>query len=165
MDIANTFINEIKHESAGTRKLLERVPMDKLTWKPHDKSSTLMSLARHVANLNSFVTRTLSSDEWDVTAPAPPPQEIRTNDDLVSLLDTRVKEAIAALEGAKPEAFAQMWTMRAGDKVYFTIPKSAVIRNLALNHAVHHRGQLTVYLRMLNVPLPGLYGPTADEQR
>ena len=166
MDFSKAFINEIKHEAAGTRKVLERVPLDKLSWKPHDKSTDLQRLAKHVASIYSWVSRALTTDEMDFAKgrPAPVP-DFKTTEELLAILDNNVAQAIKDLEAAAPETFMQMWTMREGEKIYLTIPKAAVIRNMALNHAVHHRGQLSVYLRLLNVPLPGLYGPTADEPR
>jgi uncharacterized damage-inducible protein DinB len=164
MDLKKALINEIKHEAAGTRKILERVPLDKLTWKPHEKSSDLRRLAKHVASIYSWVTRALTTNEMDFAKgrPAPAP-DFNTMEELLAILDNNVAQALKDLEDAAPETFMETWTMREGDKIYLTIPKAAVIRNMALNHLVHHRGQLSVYLRLLDIPIPGLYGPTADE--
>jgi uncharacterized damage-inducible protein DinB len=164
MDIKKAFINEINHEAANTRKVLERIPLDKLTWKPHEKSSDLLRLAKHVASIYSWVSRALTTNEMDFSKgrPAPAP-DFNTTEELLAILDKHVSQALKDIENASPETFMEMWTMRDGDKIYFTIPKAAVIRNMSLNHLVHHRGQLSVYLRLLNVPVPGLYGPTADE--
>lgn len=166
MDLKNAFINEIKHEAASTRKMLERVPLDKLTWKPHEKSATLQSLAKHVASIFSWVSRALTTDELDFAKgrPAPVP-DFTSTEQLLEILDSSVSQALKDLETATPELFGKTWTMRNGGQVMLSLPKAAVIRNLALNHMIHHRGQLSVYLRLLDVPLPGLYGPTADESR
>jgi uncharacterized damage-inducible protein DinB len=164
MDIKKALAAEIKHEAASTRRVLERVPVDKLTWKPHDKSGDLQRLSKHIASVLSWVSRALTTNEIDFAKGRPAPvADFNTTAELLSILDKNVSQALADLEAAKPETFMEMWTMREGEKIYMSVPKASVIRNMALNHLVHHRGQLTVYLRLLNVPLPGLYGPTADE--
>ncbi len=165
MDIKAALINEIKHEGASTRRMLERIPTDKLNWKPHDKSRELMNIAKHVANIYTWVPRAINNSEYDMAkTPVPPAPDFKTTEELLSLLDKNVNEAIKHLEDTSTEALSEPWTFRHGEKVFFTLPKAAVIRNMALNHTVHHRGQLSVYLRMLNVPVPGMYGPSADEQ-
>ena len=164
MEFKIAFANELKHEAASTRKMLECVPLDKLTWKPHEKSTELGKLAKHTASLSSWVSRALTTDELDFAKgrPAPAP-DFTTTAELLAILDTNVAQALKDLENTSNETFMQLWTLRQGEKVYMTMPKAAVIRHMALNHAVHHRGQLSVYLRLLDVAVPGMYGPTADE--
>lgn len=157
-------IAEIKMEAANTRKILERVPLDKSDWKPHDKSMPLGRLATHVAEIPSWVTITLAKDEMDFATTPYKPHVAATNEELVSILDKNVNEAIATLEKMTDAEFSNMWTLRNGEQVFFTLPKAAVLRSFALSHNYHHRAQLGVYLRMLDVPLPGMYGPTADER-
>jgi uncharacterized damage-inducible protein DinB len=164
MEMKTSLSAEIKHEAANTRKILARVPLDKLTWKPHDKSMDLQKLAKHVASIPIWVSRAITTDEMDFAKgrPAPAP-DFKTTEELLAIFDHSVNQAIKDVEATSNETFMKSWTMRDGEKVYMTMPKAAVVRQMALNHAVHHRGQLSVYLRLLNVPVPGMYGPTADE--
>lgn len=153
---------EFDREMANTRRVLERVPDDRLDFKPHEKSFRLGDLAAHVANLLTWTGISLTSTELDVSGPferAVP----KTNAELLALFDRNVAEARAALEGASEEAMGVDWSLIAGDQVYFTMPRGGVIRSFVMNHLIHHRAQLTVYLRLLDVPVPGMYGPTADE--
>jgi uncharacterized damage-inducible protein DinB len=163
MDIKTALINEIKYEAANTRKMLERVPADQFGWKPHDKSRALMNITKHVATIYNWVPRIANSSEFDVAKGVTPAPDFTTNQELLTLHDKTVNEAVQHLETMSSDALAQPWTFRSGDHVIFTLPKAAVIRNMALNHLVHHRGQLSVYLRLMNVPVPGMYGPSADE--
>jgi len=163
MDIKTALINEIKHEAANTRKMLERVPDDKLSWKPHEKSRALMNITKHVATIYNWVPRIVSTSEVDIAKGVTPAPDFATNQELLALHDNSVNEAVQHLETMSNDMLAQPWTFRSGDHVVFTLPKAAVIRNMALNHLVHHRGQLSVYLRLMNVPVPGMYGPSADE--
>lgn len=164
MDIKTSLINEIKHEGANTRKMLSRVPDSQLSWKPHDKSRALMNIAKHVANIYTWVPRVLKTDGMDLAkdTPAQAP-DFSVNSELLAILDKCIQDAVSHLEAASHEDMARPWTFSHGDHVIFTLPKAAVIRDMALNHTVHHRGQLSVYLRLLNVPVPGMYGPSADE--
>lgn len=157
---------EFKQEMAKTRKMLERVPFDKATWKPHDKSSTLVSLATHVARVPTWVERVITRDEFDVAAPNafPKIEQLTDTKQLLAYFDKNCSDAVKSLEGASDETLMKPWIFRRGEQVFFNMPKAAVIRNMAFNHQYHHRGQLSVYLRMLDVPVPGMYGPSADEQ-
>lgn len=161
----DALLNEIKHEAANTRKMLERLPDAKLSWTPHPKSRPLMNTAKHIATIYNWIPRILGSTEIDMAKgmPAPAP-DFTTNAALLAMHDNCVSEAIKHLEAAPAESLGEMWTFRNGDHVFFTLPKAAVIRNMAMNHLVHHRGQLSVYLRLLDLPVPGIYGPSADEQ-
>src|SRR4051812_43021325 len=156
-------IAELKMESANTRKILERVPTDKNDWKPHAKSMSLGRLATHVAEIPEWITKTMTADELDF-AKEPYKAHIATSpEELVSILDKHVNKAIEVLEGCTDEDFNKMWSLRNGENIFFTLPKKVVLRTFALSHNYHHRAQLGVYLRLLDVAVPGMYGPTADE--
>jgi uncharacterized damage-inducible protein DinB len=156
-------LTELKHEAATTRKILALVPADQIAYKPHEKSMLLHSLAVHVAELPTWVGVTLTQDELDFTKPYPPTPKFSTTEALLSRFDKNILDATKVLEQVKDETFLQNWTMRHGEKIFFTMPKGAVLRNMVFNHSVHHRAQLGVYLRLLNIPLPKSYGPTADD--
>lgn len=164
MTLNDQLIAEIKAEAATTRKLLERVPVEKNSWKPHEKSMALGNLAAHVAELPGWVTGTLTTEEMDFATREYKPFIAEKNEDLVALFDNKINEAIAALEKASQEEWGKTWTLRKGDHILFTMPKPVVIRTFALSHMYHHRGQLSVYLRLLDIPIPGMYGPSADEK-
>lgn len=121
-------------------------------------------LATHIAELPSWVSMTLHTDELDWAKTEYKPTVVKTREELVALLDKNVDQAVKDLENATDEDFVKPWTMRNGEHVFFQLPKAAIIRTFAMNHLVHHRGQLSVYLRLNDIPLPGIYGPTADEQ-
>jgi uncharacterized damage-inducible protein DinB len=165
MKLATTFLNELKHEAATTRKILALVPTDKLTWKPHEKSMHMHSLAKHLAELPTWVGITLNHDELDFAKPYPKSPDFTTTAELLAMFEKHIPDAIKVLETVKDEEFGKNWTLRHGEKIFFTMPKAAVLRNFVFNHVVHHRAQLGVYLRMLDVPLPGSYGPTADDAK
>lgn len=156
-------IAELQMEAASTRKLLERVPTEKNEWQPHAKSMSLGRLASHVAELPGWTTMTMNTDELDFAKFDYAPNVNLTKEELLAVHDKNVSEAIATLENAKDEDFHKMWTMRNGEKVYFTLPKAVVLRTWSYNHCYHHRAQLGVYLRLLDIPIPGMYGPSADE--
>ncbi len=158
-------IAELQMEAASTRKMLERVPLDKSDWKPHEKSMKLGRLAGHVAELPGWVAMTMTTDELDLSKMDYKPTMSTSTEELVGVLDTNVGKAMAALENAKDEDFDKMWTLRNGAHEIFTMPKKAVIRSMAYSHHYHHRGQLSVYLRLLDIPVPGMYGPSADDVR
>mgnify|MGYP002862684784 CR=1 FL=1 len=162
MSIALTLLEELKQEAANTRKLLEVVPFDKADFKPHEKSMTLKRLASHVAEITGWWKECLLMDELDFAKDSGKPKEYHSTEDIVAWHDELLKKSEEILKNTPDEAFSKPWTMRQGEQIFFTMPKSAVVRTWCLNHLYHHRGQLTVYLRLLNVPLPGMYGPTAD---
>ncbi len=159
----HALIAEMKMEAANTRKILERVPVEKNDWKPHRKSMSLGRLATHVAEIPGWVTATMTTDELDFAKTEYKPHIAQSTQELLDILDKNVNEGVNALENSKDEDFDKMWTLRNGDQVYFTLPKKAVLRSFALSHHYHHRAQLGVYLRLLDIPIPGMYGPTADE--
>jgi uncharacterized damage-inducible protein DinB len=144
--------------------MLERVPLDKKDWKPHEKSMTLGRLAVHVAEIPHWVSDIILADEYDFLVHPYTPHTAASQEELVKIMHTNVNKAIADLGTIDEEALNKNWTVRRGEQVFFTLPKKIAIRGWAYSHLVHHRGQLSVYLRLLDVPVPGMYGPSADER-
>lgn len=166
MAIRDTILPEFDHEMATTRKTLERVPEGKPDWKPHDRSMSISRLAGHLAELPMFGAVTFQGDSFDFQAPgASPPQPtvMTSRKQLLELFDKNVAAARAAISQASDGDLQKTWTLLNGGKTMFSMPRIAVLRNMILNHIIHHRGQLSVYLRMNNVPVPSIYGPSADE--
>jgi uncharacterized damage-inducible protein DinB len=163
MSISDILLPELDHELATTRKLLERVPTDKFGWKPHDKSMAMGQLAVHLATLPSWMGLTLNTAELDFAASPYSPPKAETTEELLAIFDKEAAEAHAALAAAKDETFLETWTLRNGDHVIFSLPKAAVARTFVISHVIHHRGQLSVYLRLNDIPVPSIYGPSADE--
>ena len=167
MAIAESILPEFDHETATTRTLLERVPSEKAEWQPHVKSMSLGKLAMHIANLPNWATITLERTEFDTNPPDGPRVTTPAYESAARLLqiyDANVSAARALLARTTDGEFMVQWTLKSGGKTMFSMPRIAVFRSFVLNHAVHHRGQLSVYLRLLDVPLPNIYGPTADTQ-
>ena|SRR5450432_4025118 len=167
MSIAQMMLSEFDQEAKNTRKTLERVPDDKWNWKPHDKSGTLGWFASHIANLPNWTTVTVNSEQLDfapVNGPAYATPKTNNRKEILEAFDKYTAEARAALVSASDEHLMEPWSLLMGGKVLFTMPRAAVLRGMCFNHLIHHRGQLTVYLRLLDVPVPGLYGPSADEK-
>lgn len=164
MSIGKTLLEEVLQEAASTRKLLAVVPLDKGDFKPHEKSMSLKRLATHVAEITGWWKECLLQDVLDFAVGDYKPKEINTTEDLLAMHDDLVAKATKILTEVSDEEFAKPWTMKNGDHIFFTMPKAQVTRSWCLNHLYHHRGQLTVYLRLLDVKLPGMYGPTADDQ-
>jgi len=151
---------------ANTRKALERVPEDKFGWKPHEKSMTMGRLSTHVAELAGWVPTTLETESLDFAPPGAPPYQPKTagsRAELLDMFDKSVAAAHAAISAATDAQLMVPWTLLAGGKAIFSMPRAAVLRGMVINHIIHHRGQLSVYLRLNNVPVPSLYGPSADE--
>jgi uncharacterized damage-inducible protein DinB len=162
MPIADSLLPEYDHEVATTRKLLERVPDDRLGWKPHDRSMSIGQLASHLATMLSWGSMTLNQSEIDLSGPYNPP-DLKTRADLLASFDKEASTTRAALaEKSDPEMMA-MWSLKREGKTIFSMPKVAVLRSFVMNHMIHHRGQLSVYLRLNDVPVPSMYGPSADE--
>jgi uncharacterized damage-inducible protein DinB len=160
MSIAEAFLKEFDEEMKPTRKLIERYPADKADWKPHPKSFSLAHLTQLVAWMPGWVANAVKETRLDLTKAGKYSNESTAT--LLSLFDKNVADTRAALSGAKDADFAVHWSLTMGDKVLMSMPRTAVVRQ-TINHLCHHRGQLTVYLRMLDVPIPSIYGPTADE--
>ena len=166
MSIGQSMLGEFDSEMQNTRKALERIPDDKRDWKPHDKSGTLGWLASHVGTVPEWITMTLNTRELDyapVDGPSYQPPKITNRKELLSAFDKASAEARTALSGVSDKDILLDWKLLAGGKEIFTMSRLACLRGMCLNHLYHHRGQLTVYLRLLNIPVPGLYGPSADE--
>jgi uncharacterized damage-inducible protein DinB len=164
MQIAPALMGEMEHEMANTRKLLERVPMEKADWKPHVKSGTLAWLAGHCAIMPGWGFVTLTEKELDVAGVDSAVPKFTSREQLLEHFEGELKKFRSALQSASDEQLMTNWTLRAGDQVIFAMPRVAVLRGMVMNHMIHHRGELMVYLRLLDVPLPSMYGPTADEK-
>jgi len=164
MSIAESLLPEFDQEMAGLRKILARVPDGKSDWKPHEKSMALARLATHLAELPEWVTNTVAKDVLEFNLKDFVPRELHATAERLAMLETNVKTARAALAKTKDAAWPKPWSLKVDGKIAVTMPRSAIYRSFAMNHMVHHRAQLGVYLRMLGVPLPSLYGPTADER-
>jgi uncharacterized damage-inducible protein DinB len=163
MPLSDALLPEFDHEMSVTRRLLERVPEDRLDWKPHEKSYSLGQLAQHVATVPLWGSITLTRSELDV-AGTPPLPAVTSRAELLDLFDRHVSDTRAALDGKTDAELMAPWTLKSGAHVVFTMPKASVWRSFVISHLIHHRGQLSVYLRMHDVPLPSIYGPSADEQ-
>ena len=162
MTIVDALLPEFDHEMTTTRRVLERVPEDKFEWKPHAKSFSLGALAAHVAALPTWGAETLARSEIDI-AGAQPPTAPWSQSELMAAFDRNVAAARSALAGKTDAELLGTWTLKRGGKPIFSMPKTAVLRSFMLSHLIHHRGQLSVYLRLLDVPVPSIYGPSADE--
>jgi len=161
--IAQALVPEITHEYANTRKMLEKVPVESFNWTPHDKSMKLGKLTTHIVTLPQFITLVLTTPEVDVMKGIFPPEKFANSEEMLASFDAHVAAAKEKLAAATDEELFTPWTFRRGDFIIFTMPRVAAIRTLAISHIIHHRAQLQVYLRMLNIPVPGMYGPSADE--
>jgi uncharacterized damage-inducible protein DinB len=166
MSISKMVLPEFEHEMANTRKTLERVPDDKFDWKPHEKSMTLGGLATHLANIPSWTKNTFEVNELDVAPPGAPPyrlEQAKSRAEVLEAFDKNVADARAALEAATDENWQGKWSLLMSGKTIFTLPRPAVFRGFIMSHSIHHRAQLGVYLRLLDVAVPSIYGPSADE--
>ncbi|MGA3098385.1 MAG: DinB family protein [Bryobacteraceae bacterium] len=166
MSIADALLPEFDHEMANTRKMLERIPQEKWNWKPHPKSSTTRELATHIATTPAWMVDTIEKDSFDFAPvggqPHHPPV-FATKEEALAEFDKGVAGARAALAAAEDDHLMKNWALLAGGQVIFSMPRVACIRSFVMNHGVHHRGQLSVYLRLCDVAVPGMYGPSADE--
>ena len=166
MSISQLLLAELDLEVQANRDLLERLPEGNWAWKPHDKSMTISRLATHVAEIPSWSKSILMADEIDFMSPemqAWVPREMQSKEEILTELESAAETCRGHLETTSDEDFEQIWTMKAGDQVAMQGKKYMVFRRQVLNHMVHHRAQLGVFLRLLDVPLPGSYGPSADE--
>ncbi len=157
---------EFDQEMSDTRKSLERVPEDKLKWKPHEKSMPMGHLAVHLALLPSWGSTVIEQDSLDIQPPGAPPYQMPTansRQEILALFDKNVTAARAAIAKASDAHMAKTWTLLYGGKTIFAMPRLAVLRASVMNHMIHHRAQLGVYLRLNNIPVPSIYGPSADE--
>jgi len=167
MRIADALLPEFDQEMGNTRKCLERIPTAKFSYKPHPKSFDMGSLAVHIATVCDWGAITLAQDSFDyapVGAEPYKPPVAKDTAELLAMFDKGSKQFRAALAATDDGSFMKPWSLLAGGNTVFTMPRIAVIRSMIFNHLVHHRGQLTVYLRLNDVAVPGIYGPSADEQ-
>jgi uncharacterized damage-inducible protein DinB len=162
MNLIPIFLKEMEQEAQTTRKMLQRVPTDKFQWRPHPKSMTMQQLATHIAELPTWVTMVLNTSELDFAKNEYKPAVINNTEELLEYFEKNLKEGKQSLEKATEEALLPDWTLRNGDQIYSVDKKYEVIR-IAYCQIVHHRAQLGVFLRLLDIPIPGSYGPSADE--
>ncbi|WP_317191782.1 DinB family protein [Fulvivirga marina] len=155
-------LTELEKEAQTTRKMLERIPDAKFQWQPHTKSMTLLNLATHIAELPGWITTTLTTDELDLAEVPYVAPVLNSTEELMTLFEDKLKEGKSQLEEANEERFNDTWILREGNQVYSSDTKAEVLR-MVYCQIVHHRAQLGVYLRLLDVPIPGSYGPSADE--
>lgn len=166
MPLSAALLPEFDQEITSTRKTLERVPENKFGWKPHEKSGAMGWLAAHIANLPGWLVMTMKQDSLDLAPggvqvqPPPPP---KSSKELLATFDKNVKEARAALAAASDAELMKPWSLLNNGTVMMTLPKAAVVRSFIMNHLIHHRAQLGVYLRLNNIAVPAIYGPSADE--
>jgi uncharacterized damage-inducible protein DinB len=167
MSIGASFLPEFDQEAANTRKTLARIPDDKFTYKPHPKSMDMGGLGLHIAMMTGWAADTMKNPSFDVDPLDGPKYEmpvVKNQAELLALYDKNVVACRAAIAEGTDAAYMQMWSLLAKGQPIFSMPRVAVIRGMIMNHLIHHRGQLTVYLRLNDIPVPALYGPSADEQ-
>jgi uncharacterized damage-inducible protein DinB len=167
MSLADALAAELKHEAGTTRRLIERVPDEKASWKPHAKSMSLGELAIHLANIESYGVAVATKPELNFAAlqgSGITNAKWTSRDEALAQFDRNVEAALQAVSALPDPRLREPWTLRAGDHVVFTLPRVAAWRTFVMSHQIHHRGQLSVYLRLNDVPVPPIYGPSADEQ-
>jgi uncharacterized damage-inducible protein DinB len=162
MAIKDALLAEYDHEMGTTRRLLERVPEDRLSWKPHHKSMSLGGLATHLANLPNWGGTILNEAFFDVAAAPPNTAEQTSRAAILTTFDTATKQTRGWMDKSDVE-YLGMWALRRGGQEMFSLPRVAAFKSFVINHIIHHRGQMSVYLRLNDVPVPAIYGPTADE--
>jgi uncharacterized damage-inducible protein DinB len=156
------FLKEMDEAAITTRKMLERIPNDKFDWQPHPKSMTVKRLATHIAELPSWVTMALTTDELDFANNPYQPEDVNTTEELLAYFERSLQDGRSHLNEKYEQVLDNDWTLRNGKQVYSVEPKADVIR-MSLNQTVHHRAQLGVFLRLMDIPIPGSFGPSADE--
>jgi uncharacterized damage-inducible protein DinB len=165
MTLSEMLLPEFDQEMASTRKTIERVPDDKLDWQPHAKSTTMRGLVTHLANMPTWVGHTLGQDALDLAPQGVPVRAApaASTRGAVETFDRNVAEARAAIANADDAAFGGSWSLLQNGRTILTLPRLAVLRSFVMNHIIHHRAQLGVYLRLNDIPVPSIYGPSADE--
>ncbi len=163
MTIGKQLSEELKQQAVNTKRLLERIPNDKLTWKPHEKSTQIGRLGMHIAELPNSIVRTLEATEIDFAAIQFKPVFPNSVSEILETLDKSIAKAVEALGKMSDKDMDVIYTARRGDQIVYKMSRAALVRR-TLEHAIHHRGQLTVYLRLLDIPVPGTFGPSADER-
>lgn len=162
MALIEALLGEFDHELANTRRVLERVPENRMDWRPHPKSFAMGALATHVSEIPRWTVETLKRTDLDI-AGGGPPEQAKSTKELLERFDANAAAARAALASATDQDLFQKWTLRNGGTEILTMPRAAVLRGFVMNHLIHHRAQLGVYLRMNDVAVPAIYGPSADE--
>jgi uncharacterized damage-inducible protein DinB len=163
MKLIDSLIQEFDHEATTTRNHLERLPEEKLSWRPHQKSFTAGALASHIVECVGLADWVLDKDEFDVDPKTYQPYQATSVTDLLRTFDEKVASCKAALSGLDDTALMKPWRFKIMGRTRYEKPRAAVFRDFTLSHLIHHRGQLSVYLRLLDVPVPGAYGPSTDE--
>ena len=163
MPLNDLLLPEFDQEMAVTRKVLDRVTDETFAFKPHEKSSAMGSLAIHMARIPTWVKIVVDQPSLDLAAQGPPDALPATREELLALFDKNAAEGHQSLAGVADETFSQPWSLMSGPATLLTLPKFAVYRGFVMNHLIHHRGQLSVYLRLNDIPVPSIYGPSADE--
>jgi uncharacterized damage-inducible protein DinB len=167
MSIAATFLPEFEHEMASTRRILERMPHERAAWKPHPKSFSMGDLGLHLAQLPNWLVITMNDSAFDANPPGGPPfprPVYESVDRTLAMFDANDAAGRAALASATDEQMLAIWTLKNGGQSVLAMPRVAIVRSFVLNHIIHHRGQMSLYLRLCDVPVPGMYGPTADDK-
>lgn len=163
-DYIEALVKELEWEAGKTRKALSRIPDDKFDWKPHEKSRPVSSLSGHIAELPGWIPFVLQHEELDFNKPVTfLGHQFNNKKDLMEFFEKTLKDSKAVLEKAKDKELSKNWTIRKGDTILVKATKGEILRRMCFNHIAHHRAQLGVYLRLLNVPVPQTYGPSADE--
>jgi uncharacterized damage-inducible protein DinB len=163
MSIAEAMIGEFSHESTNTRKMLERLPDDKLAWKPHDKSMTMGRLATHLAEIPEWAATIVNDETFDMDAAGYEPKALASKQEILDCFDKNVEAFKKVMSGQQDEHLFKNWKLISGGHTAVDMARVACLRGFILSHSIHHRGQLSVYLRENDVPLPAIYGPSADE--
>lgn len=164
MSTIDSLIAEFEHEAQTTRKHLERLPEDKRDWRPHERSFTAVALASHITEMLGWTETIVNQDGLDFDPSTYKPYQASSVADLLKTFDDNVAKSKQALAGASDDTLSQSWSIKIAGKVWLEKPKAAVLRDIAFSHIIHHRGQFSVYLRLLEIPVPATYGPSADEQ-
>jgi uncharacterized damage-inducible protein DinB len=165
LSISETFLPKFDHEMQVTRSCLANVPTDKMAWKPHPKSMTMGHLASHIADMVSWTDGIISDDEFDIAPPGKAPRQVKdaeTTEDLLAMFDKAVASAHDAIAGASDETLRGTWTFKYAGNVVVAMPRISNLHAFIVSHIIHHRGQLSVYLRLNDIPVPSIYGPSAD---
>ena len=160
----NMFRKELEHEAVTTRKMLERIPDDKYDWKPHPKSMNIRQLSTHIAELPTWISMALTTDELDFAANPYEQIQLSNTKDLMKLFEESLENGLSELKQENEDRMEQPWTLRNGDEIYSTTSKAEVLR-MTMNQITHHRAQMGVFLRLLDIPIPGSYGPSADDMK
>ncbi|RYY28109.1 MAG: DinB family protein [Chitinophagaceae bacterium] len=163
MTLLEALKQEFEQEMQTTRKMLSRVPDDKFSWKPHEKSMELKSLSMHIADLPTWIPMAMNTEELDFAAAPYDPKTVNSTNELLEVFESSVEQGRQALQTADEKKFGERWLLRTGDNIHLETTRYGLIR-ISLSQIIHHRAQLGVYLRLLNIPIPGSYGPSADEQ-